>query len=262
MRAGVAQRPYQRMRSPVLAHEPTPPDLTTFVGRLKTALTERDWGLQGITTEGAPLYPEPMRPVLGAVAHQRCTFQVLQALTPGLLRTVAAERRRWAHSQPKGPRGARRPKRRRHAAWPAKVSRRKRRSGPCSRGACCWSNVVASPASARHCWPSLGGCLRDAHGVRSGSICRRCVSGGAARRPPSRSCASCGRGASGARGLGTLGKRSLHRPLQRRSPFSMTRCDQPPPRRSRGVIAATARGQSVCTAFGVTSVERGGLLWT
>ena len=101
----VDNRQYKRILYAVLDHEPTHPDITTFFGRLKTALTERDLVLQGITTDGSPLYPEPIRTVFGDVAHQICTFHVLKELTQGILRAVAAERRRLAHSKPKLKRG-------------------------------------------------------------------------------------------------------------------------------------------------------------
>src|SRR4029450_1028649 len=101
----VDNRQYKRILYAVLDHEPTHPDITTFLGRVKTALTERDLVLQGITTDGSPLYPEPIRMVFGDVAHQICTFHVLKELTQGILRAVAAERRRLAHSKPKLPRG-------------------------------------------------------------------------------------------------------------------------------------------------------------
>lgn len=101
----VDHRQDKRMLYAVLAHEPTHPDLTTFFGRLKTALTERDLVLQGITTDGSPLSPAPIRMVCGAVAQQMGTFPVLQELTQGILRAVAAERRRVAHSTPKLQRG-------------------------------------------------------------------------------------------------------------------------------------------------------------
>ena len=39
------------------------------------------------------------------MAHQICTFHVLKELTQGILRAVAAERRRLAHAKPKVPRG-------------------------------------------------------------------------------------------------------------------------------------------------------------
>ena len=101
----VDNRQYKRILYTVLDHDPTHPDITTFLGRLKTALTERHLVLQGITTDGSPLYPEPIRTVFGAVAHQICTFHVLKELTQGILRAVAAERRRLAHSKPKLKRG-------------------------------------------------------------------------------------------------------------------------------------------------------------
>jgi hypothetical protein len=101
----VDNRQYKRILYAVLDHDPTHPDITTFLGRLKTALTERDLVLQGITTDGSPLYPEPIRTVFGDVAHQICTFHVLKELTQGILRAVAAERRRLAHSKPKLKRG-------------------------------------------------------------------------------------------------------------------------------------------------------------
>jgi hypothetical protein len=101
----VDNRQYKRILSAVLDHDPTHPDIITFFGRLKTALTERNLVLQGITTDGSPLYPEPIRMVFGAVAHQICTFHILKELTQGILRAVAAERRRLAHSKPKLKRG-------------------------------------------------------------------------------------------------------------------------------------------------------------
>jgi hypothetical protein len=101
----VDNRQYKRILYTVLDHDPTHPDITIFLGRLKTALTERDLVLQGITTDGSPLYPEPIRTVFGDVAHQICTFHVLKELTQGILRAVAAERRRLAHATPKLQRG-------------------------------------------------------------------------------------------------------------------------------------------------------------
>jgi hypothetical protein len=102
----VANRQDKRMLSAVLDHDPTHLDITTFLGRLKTALTERDLVLRGITTDGSPLSPEPIRTVFGAVAHQMCTFHVLKELTQGILRAVAAERRRLARAKPKLKRGS------------------------------------------------------------------------------------------------------------------------------------------------------------
>jgi hypothetical protein len=86
-------------------HDPTHDDITAFFARLKTALTQRDLTRKGMTTDGSPLYPEPIRTVFGEVPHQMCTFHVLKELTQGVLRAVAAERHRLAQSKPQLKRG-------------------------------------------------------------------------------------------------------------------------------------------------------------
>jgi len=90
--SAVDNRRYKRMRSAVLDHDPTHDDITAFWGRVKTALEDRDLTLQGITTDGSALSPEPIRTVFGEVAHQICPFHVLKELTQGVLRAVAKER--------------------------------------------------------------------------------------------------------------------------------------------------------------------------
>jgi hypothetical protein len=101
----VDNRAYKRILYEVLDHDPNHDDITAFFERLKTALTARDLTLKGITTDGSPLYPEPIRTVFGDVPHQICTFHVLKELTQGILRAVAAERHRLAKSKPKLKRG-------------------------------------------------------------------------------------------------------------------------------------------------------------
>jgi hypothetical protein len=101
----VDNRQYKRILYAVLDHDPTHDDITAFLGRLKSALADRGLALRGITTDGSPLYPEPIRTVFGEVAHQICTFHVLKELTQGVLRAVATERERLAKSKPKLPRG-------------------------------------------------------------------------------------------------------------------------------------------------------------
>lgn len=101
----VDNRCYKRILYEVLDHDPTHDDITAFFERLKTALANRDLLLQGITTDGSPLYPEPIRTVFGEIPHQICTFHVLKELTQGILCAVAAERHRLAKSKPKLKRG-------------------------------------------------------------------------------------------------------------------------------------------------------------
>src|SRR5207248_10709797 len=68
--SAVDNRQYKRILYAVLAHDPTHDDITAFLGRLKSALVDRGLALQGITTDGSPLYPEPLRTVLGAASPQ------------------------------------------------------------------------------------------------------------------------------------------------------------------------------------------------
>ena len=101
----VDKRCYKRMLYEVLDHDPTHDDITAFFERLKTAVANRDLRLQGITTDGSPLYPAPLRTVFGDVPHQMCPFHVLKELPQGILCAVAAERHRLAKSKPKLKRG-------------------------------------------------------------------------------------------------------------------------------------------------------------
>jgi Transposase len=103
--SAVDNRQYKRILYEVLDHDPNHDDITAFLGRLKTALDERNLTLKGITTDGSALYPDPIRQVFGDVPHQLCTFHVIKELTKGILKAVAKERERLAQSKPKLKRG-------------------------------------------------------------------------------------------------------------------------------------------------------------
>jgi hypothetical protein len=103
--SAVDNRHYKRVLYEVLDHDATHTDIEAFLGRLKTALDERGLALQGITTDGSALYPEPIRIVFGDVPHQLCTFHMIKDLTQGVLKAVAKERERLARSKPKLKRG-------------------------------------------------------------------------------------------------------------------------------------------------------------
>ncbi len=103
--SAVDNRQYKRVLYEVLDHDPRHGDIEAFLGRLKTALDERNLTLKGITTDGSALYPEPIRTVFGDVPHQLCTFHVIKELTKGILKAVAKERERLAQSKPKVKRG-------------------------------------------------------------------------------------------------------------------------------------------------------------
>src|SRR6266849_10697818 len=103
--SAVDNRQYKRVMYEVLDHDPNHGDIEAFLGRLKTALEERDLTLKGLTTDGPALYPDPIRKVFGEVPHQLCTFHVIKDLTKGVLKAVAKERERLAQSKPKLKRG-------------------------------------------------------------------------------------------------------------------------------------------------------------
>ena len=89
----------------VLDPDPTHTDITAFFRRFQRALSARGLALQGITTDGSPLDPEPIAAVFGEVPHQVCTFHVLRAVTKAVLAAVAQERKHRAAEAPKLPRG-------------------------------------------------------------------------------------------------------------------------------------------------------------
>jgi hypothetical protein len=103
--SAVDNRQCKRVRYAVLAHDPSHDAIAAFLRRLKTALDDRDLALKGITTDGSPLYPEPIRKVFGDVPHQLCPFHVIKDLTKGGLKVVAKERERLAQSKPTLKRG-------------------------------------------------------------------------------------------------------------------------------------------------------------
>jgi hypothetical protein len=61
--------------------------------------------VQGITTDGSALYPEPIAGVFGTVPHQVCQFHILHEVNKAVLSALAQERKRLAAGAPKLPRG-------------------------------------------------------------------------------------------------------------------------------------------------------------
>ena len=103
--SAVDNRRYKRILYEVLDHDPNHDDIRAFLGRLQSALQARDLTLLGITTDGSPLYPEPLAEIFDGVPHQVCQFHVIKELTQGVLQAVAKERERLARSKPKLKRG-------------------------------------------------------------------------------------------------------------------------------------------------------------
>jgi len=96
---------FKRLLYEVLDHNPTHEDMVRFFRRFRQALDARGLTLLGVTTDGSPLYGEPLLEVFGDVAHQICEFHVLKEITRSILKAVAKVRRELKQQQPKLPRG-------------------------------------------------------------------------------------------------------------------------------------------------------------
>jgi hypothetical protein len=96
---------FKRLLYQVLEHAPAHQDSTAFLRRFRMALQLRRLVLRGVTTEGSPLYPEPLRAVLGEIPHQLCEFHSLKELTKAIWRAVAQVRKDLAARRPTRKRG-------------------------------------------------------------------------------------------------------------------------------------------------------------
>ena len=96
---------FKRLFYQVLDHDPTQDDVIAFFLRFQAALQTRHLAVQGITTDGSPLYPVAIQAVWGAVPHQLCEFHLLKELNQATLRAVAQVRKQLAAQQPKLGRG-------------------------------------------------------------------------------------------------------------------------------------------------------------
>lgn len=101
----VDNRTFKRLLYQVLDHDPEHADITAFLQRFRMALRLRGRRLRGVTTDGSPLYPEPLQAVFAAVPHQICEFHILKELTKAILRAVAQVRKHLAARKPPAKRG-------------------------------------------------------------------------------------------------------------------------------------------------------------
>lgn len=101
----VDNRTFKRLFFQVLDHDPTQDDVIAFFARFQRALQVRHLTVQGITTEGSPLYPAAIQAVWGEVSHQICEFHILKDLNQATLRAVAQVRKHLAAQHPKLGRG-------------------------------------------------------------------------------------------------------------------------------------------------------------
>jgi len=96
---------FRRLCYEVLDHDPTHKDITRFFKRFKGMLEALELTLKGITTDGSPLYPEPIAKVFGKIKHQICRFHTLQEITKAIIKAVAKVRKELKGRKIKRPRG-------------------------------------------------------------------------------------------------------------------------------------------------------------
>jgi hypothetical protein len=101
----VDNRTFRRITYEVLDHDPTHADMERFFRTFQAALQKRGLAIEGITTDGSALYPEPISKVFGDIPHQVCEFHVIKELTKAVLRAVAKVRKELAAAKPKLGRG-------------------------------------------------------------------------------------------------------------------------------------------------------------
>jgi hypothetical protein len=116
----VDNRNFRRLAYEVLDHNPTQEDIRRFFARFRAELERRGLALRGITTDGSPLYPEPIAGVFGEAPHQVCEFHVLKELGRAVLGALAEARKGLAAGLPDLPRG-------RPAAANSRTAARRRR---------------------------------------------------------------------------------------------------------------------------------------
>ena len=98
-------RTFKRLLYEVLDHDPNHDDMLLFFRRFRAELDRRGLTLRGVTTDGSPLYPEPLAGVFPGVAHQVCEFHVLKEINREILKAITQVRRDLKKKLPKLPRG-------------------------------------------------------------------------------------------------------------------------------------------------------------
>jgi len=96
---------FRRLIYEVLDHDPTHEDMIRFFRRFRKELEQRNLKLLGVTTDGSPLYPEPLALIFPGVDHQVCEFHVLKEINKQILKAVTAVRREIKKKLPKLKRG-------------------------------------------------------------------------------------------------------------------------------------------------------------
>lgn len=103
--AAVDSKRQRRLACEVLERSPTQEDVRRFLQRVADMLRARGLVVHGVTTDGSPLYPQPLQDIWPLAAHQVCEFHVLKEITKDVLRAVAKLRKSLAQKIPSLPPG-------------------------------------------------------------------------------------------------------------------------------------------------------------
>ena len=101
----VDNRTYKKLMSRVLEKVPTSNDILAFLQSFRDVLSQHEWTLLGITTDGSALYTEPVQAVFPGVRHQICEFHVKKEINKAILKAVAQIRRELTKTKTKLKRG-------------------------------------------------------------------------------------------------------------------------------------------------------------
>lgn len=101
----VDNKKFHRLLVEVLDHSPDHSDIHRFLTRFCEILIQRSLVVKGITTDGSPLYPEPLGVHFPGVPHQLCEFHVIKEVNLAVLRALAQVRKEIKKSIPKVKRG-------------------------------------------------------------------------------------------------------------------------------------------------------------
>jgi Transposase len=95
----------KRIAYEVLDRDPEKKDILAFFRKVDMILFSRGLITLGITTDGSPLYPEPIATVWPMATHQVCEFHILKEITLSVLRAIAKVRKSLLSQIPKINRG-------------------------------------------------------------------------------------------------------------------------------------------------------------
>jgi hypothetical protein len=85
----VDNRTYKRLMYRALTKSPTSEDILKLLQLFHQVLVQRELTLFGITTDGSPLYMEPVQTVFPGTRHQICEFHVKKEVNNALLPTIS-----------------------------------------------------------------------------------------------------------------------------------------------------------------------------